>query len=343
MSRRLLFLLLTSVVFALSCTSPLVLPDDGEEKADTTSVEPDGQGWEAVEIVSAGTRADPFSVREAQAAAPAEDVWVEGVIVGFVKGTSAPSSATFTLADKNAVNQSNLLISDTVTADYRRCIAIRLKSGSEERSELNLYDNPSVMHERLKVHGSLTKYLSIVGVKEVEEYVVGDDENKYGEEDKENGEEDKENDGGGNHSSSDTPFRPNSIDEPISVAEVVAYVDSMHTLQRVDQAYSDEAWVAGFIVGYYNKSPQFGKTSYETNVVLADSASVTDARRVLVVKLPKGEVRAAVNLSDNPDNLYRRLTIHGRICDEYGDLPSMDNVAESATYLNGSPTFRLWD
>ena len=342
MSRRLQFLLLTSMALALSCTSPLVLPDD-EEKADTASVDPDGQGWETVEIVSEGTRSDPFSVREAQTAAPAEDVWVEGVIVGFVKGTSAPSSATFSLADKNAVNQSTLLISDTVTSDYRRCIAIRLKSGSEERSELNLYDNPSVMHERLKVHGSLTKYLSIVGIKEVEEYVVGADENKNDEEENKNGEEDKEDDGGGNHSSSDTPFRPNSIDEPISVAEAVAYVDSMHTLLHVEQSFDEEAWVAGFIVGYYNKSPQFGKMSYETNVVLADSASVTDAHRVLVIKLPKGEVRAAVNLSDNPDNLYRRLTIHGRICDEYGGLPSMDNVAESATYLNGSPTFRLWD
>ncbi|MBO4443404.1 MAG: hypothetical protein J5814_01360 [Bacteroidaceae bacterium] len=319
------------------CTAPLVLPDD-EEKKDSTDVNPSGIDYDSIQVVSLGTRTDPYSVLEAWKVAPASDVWVEGIVVGFVKGTSASASAVFSLSDKSAIKQSNLLLADTLTTDYRRCIAIRLANGSEERSELNLYENPSVMHQRLKVHGNLTQYLSITGVYEVEEFVLGNDDNP--EENQGNGNDNPQNP---NENPSDSPFRANTIDEPVSVAEVVAYVDSMQTLLRVERSYSDEVWVTGYIVGYYNKSPQFDKTGYEFNVMLADSAALTEKNQIVVVKLTKGEVRDAVNLKDNPANLYRHLTIHGRVNEEYGELPSLDNVAESATYANGSPTYRLWN
>ena len=41
--------------------------------------------------------------------------------------------------------------------------------------------------------------------------------------------------------------------------------------------------------------------------------------------------------------MFRQLTVHGRVNDEYGDYPSLDNVADSICYQNGSPTFRLWE
>ena len=327
-------LVLLASVFA--CTSPLVLPDDEEKKGDSTDVGSVTHPADSVRVVSLGTRADPFSVAEAQAIAPVADVWVEGVVTGYVKGTSAPSSAMFSLTDRNSVSQSNILLADTITDDYRHCIALRLASGSTERDELNLYDNPSVLHQRLKVHGSLTRYLSITGIKDVEEYVLGTDDYS----DTEGGGKDDSQGGGWNPSV--TPFRPNSIDEPVSVAEVVAYVDSMHTLLKADQDFSEEVWVAGFIVGYYSKSPQLGRAGSKYNVVIADSDSVANKKEVLVVKLTKGGVRDAVNLSDHPENLWRKLTVHGRVNDEYGDYPSLDNVADSICYQNGSPTFRLW-
>ena len=327
------------------CTAPLVLPDD-EEKKDSTNVNPSGIDYDSIQVVSLGTRADPYSVLEALKVAPASDVWVEGVVVGFVKGTSASASAVFSLSDKSAINQSNLLLADTLTTDYRRCLAIRLANGTEERSELNLYENPSVMHQRLKVHGNLTQYLSITGVKEVEEFVLGEDDNPG--ENQGNGNDNPQNP---NENPSDSPFRANTIDEPVSVAEVVAYVDSMHSLPHAEQGFTDHAWVSGYIVGYHvvkGNSFRFGRTDSEKNddIMIADSIGETNSSLVVVLEIEEGEVYNATNLSDNPTNLYRRLTVYGTISDHRNHktkYPCVDNIPTSATFKNGAPTFRLWD
>ena len=75
-------------------------------------------------------------------------------------------------------------------------------------------------------------------------------------------------------------------------------------------------WVAGYIVGWADgniASAQFNASAMTaSNVLIADSASETDASKCIVVALPKGAIRKALNLMDNPSNLGKKVQITGR-------------------------------
>jgi len=85
-------------------------------------------------------------------------------------------------------------------------------------------------------------------------------------------------------------------------------------------------WVQGYIVGaveyvdgtgnvFHFDSP-FG--SVNTNVMIADNANETNSSNVLVVQLPSGVVRTALNLVDNAGNHEKQVMVRGNLLDYFG-------------------------
>lgn len=104
-----------------------------------------------------------------------------------------------------------------------------------------------------------------------------------------------------------------SEENPYSVAQAMQNQDSQ------------VAWVKGYIVGGVKNDDEisaitsaddvvFGNTNIRaTSVLIADSKDETNYLNCVVVNLPTGAIRAAVNLQSNPDNLGKELQITGTL------------------------------
>ena len=109
-------------------------------------------------------------------------------------------------------------------------------------------------------------------------------------------------------------------------------IEDVMKLQNPNQKY----WVKGVIVGFVNgqsisTGSIFDLTSAETvsnlNLLLAAEAGVTDPALCVPVQLPAGEIRTALNLSDNPANLGRELLINGNLTAYFG-VPGVKEPTE---------------
>lgn len=91
---------------------------------------------------------------------------VRGYIVGYAKGNSIRNAV---FAADSAV-ATNLLLADYVLeTDYTKCLPVELKKGSDCRTLLNLQEHPDLLHAKIVVLGSLEKYFSVAGIKDVED------------------------------------------------------------------------------------------------------------------------------------------------------------------------------
>ena len=101
--------------------------------------------------------------------------WATGYIVGCVVTTET----VFVANDNTSVFKapfgiaSNILLAATPDeTDYNKCISLQLPSGSV-RSALNLMDNPGNLGREVTVHGYITKYLGIPGMRSVDAFNWG--------------------------------------------------------------------------------------------------------------------------------------------------------------------------
>ena len=80
-------------------------------------------------------------------------------------------------------------------------------------------------------------------------------------------------------------------------------------------------WVYGYIVGgdltSKGKSVKTDGITKDTHIALAERSSITEKASCLAVELPKGSVRDALNLVDNPDLRGHRLYIKGNVVESY--------------------------
>ena len=272
------------------------------------------QAKDTVLITHEGTFQSPYSIAEAQSLARGSDVWIEGYIVGSVKG-SIKSGCNFT---PQATIASNILLADTFPTcnndDYQYCLPIELPNNTAERDDLNLYDNPENYHKKLRVQGNLTLYYSVVGMKGISDYSFEYDNDNGDDNDNDNKDEDENEE---NEENIQDTIPENSKEYPLSIAEGIR-------LQSEDEY--NQAWIRGYIIGYarsnnsvtYLDSVSTELTSKaKNNIVLADSIGERDNRKIIVVELPKGYLRDDVNLYENPHNLHRRLTVIGRMIPYY--------------------------
>lgn len=107
---------------------------------------------------------------------------------------------------------------------------------------------------------------------------------------------------------------------PYTVAQAIAKQDR------------SKAFVKGYIVGAANGSGDSMSLIEKstTNIMIADSADETDTKKMMPVQLPKGAVRSALNLSDNPKMKGKLVLLEGTL-EAYFSNPGLKNVANYKT------------
>ncbi|MBR4296825.1 MAG: hypothetical protein IKT82_01365 [Bacteroidaceae bacterium] len=154
--RHLFFILsLTSMIWGTaSCTK---LEEEETETPPTENPE-NNQGG-----ANDDTQSDTLTVVEALQMSPEQWAVVKGYIVGYVDGTSI-SKAKFSAPTEKA--NTNLLIADSKSeTDYKRCLPIQLKSGTDEHILYNLLHYPQRLGTSIAVEGILTSYFKVNGFK----------------------------------------------------------------------------------------------------------------------------------------------------------------------------------
>ena len=235
-----------------------------------------------------GTQAKPYTVAQVIAlGSPGSTAWVEGYIVGWVDGADITAGSHFEVPSTSA---SNVLIAATPDEkDYAKCVPVQLVSGTDIRSKVNLKDNPGNLGKKLKIEGSLEAYFRQPGIKAPTAFELSGE-------------------GGG-----DTPVGPTEGDgtqaSPYSVTSAIA-LNNPGTV----------AWVQGYIVGWVEGADISAGSHFEvpsssaSNVLIAASATETDYTKCIPVQLVNGtDIRAQVNLKDNPGNLGKVLKIQGSL------------------------------
>ena len=93
-----------------------------------------------------------------------------------------------------------------------------------------------------------------------------------------------------------------------------------------------KVWVKGYIVGFVDgaKLADGAKFTAEgcetaTNLLLATNPAETNVENCIPVQLPSGDIRAALNLQDNPDNLGKEVKLYGYVL-KYFSVPGLKNV-----------------
>ncbi|MEA4852582.1 MAG: DUF5689 domain-containing protein [Paludibacter sp.] len=114
---------------------------------------------------------------------------------------------------------------------------------------------------------------------------------------------------------------------PYSVADVIILNPSSTT-----EAVKTAVWTKGFIVGYYNSTPNpaiveaTAPFTDDVNIMLAASATETDKTKMLSIQLPAGAVRTALGLKTTPANFGKEILVYGDIM-KYNTFPGVKNTS----------------
>lgn len=110
-------------------------------------------------------------------------------------------------------------------------------------------------------------------------------------------------------------------EKPYTVADVKnLYNDTANTP-------TDKVWVTGTILGNVNTSTGATVVPDENTAAVATNLSVGDDTDNISVQLPSGDVRAALNLVDNPGNLGKKVSLYGNI-QKYCGVAGLKNVTD---------------
>lgn len=121
----------------------------------------------------------------------------------------------------------------------------------------------------------------------------------------------------------ETPENPteneSSKENPFSVATAISKYNTSKPLA--------DTWVKGYIVGYVNGKSIDGSIlndlssitdDNKTNLLISDNKTEADYMNCLVLQLPSGNVRNALNLKDNPSNLGKEVIVKGSLESYFG-------------------------
>lgn len=217
------------------------------------------------------------------------DTYVQGYIVGYVDGQVLSSGARFDLTSGTVSNTNILLAASSSEDNVEACIPVQLPSGSV-RSSLSLAAHPENLYHEVVLCGSHEKYFGANGMKSVTSYKwvgdapVVDPSTKPGVE------------------STGTKENPLTVTKFIELGSTPAVAD---------------AWLTGIIVGSVTDksidSAEMGASanSSATNILVAATANPTSVSDCVPIQLPAGDIRAALNLKDNPGNIGKTLVICG--------------------------------
>ncbi len=103
-----------------------------------------------------------------------------------------------------------------------------------------------------------------------------------------------------------------------------SFEDPFNVAYGLASSSGDNVWVEGFIVGVMETTsdpfaPSFGAPfQTNSNIIIADREDETSLENALIVQLPAGAVRAALNLVDNAGNLGKQVVIRGDLGTYFG-------------------------
>ena len=107
---------------------------------------------------------NPYTVTQAIERQGESSVWIKGYIVG-----SKPSSGYDFVS--GAWQRTNIVIADNITeTNDRNCIFVELGSSGIYRNNLNLLDNPEILHRTVSIKGNLVEYQSRPGLRNLAGY-----------------------------------------------------------------------------------------------------------------------------------------------------------------------------
>lgn len=242
-----------------------------------------------------GSEENPYNTTQVIALDnPGTSAWVTGYIVGvydYDQGSIFVAGADTTVGTCIAI---------ALDLDGTDVIPVQLPSGSV-RTNLNLVDHPENLGKKVSVYGSLVSFYGNPGVKETSAYKLSSDAT----------------DGGDDNSSLDSDA--GTKDNPLTVAQALALGST-----------GNEVWIEGYIIGCSSNGTFKLITdvadAVAANIVLADSADETET--VIPVQLSSGsEIRVALNLKDNPENLGKKVKIQGTLTD-YFSMTGLKNTDE---------------
>ncbi|MCB2197188.1 MAG: choice-of-anchor J domain-containing protein [Bacteroidetes bacterium] len=107
--------------------------------------------------------------------------------------------------------------------------------------------------------------------------------------------------------------------------------DPYNVANAISNSTDTEVWVEGYLVGVYETvdasgntlsdfTPSFTSPFYtSSNVIIADSDSETDISNCIVIQVPSGDIRTAVNMVDNPGNLGKIIKFKGDRLTYFGE------------------------
>ena len=148
-------LILTQVMWGILSCSKL---EEEESDIPPTESPENNQGDEGSESES-----DTLTVLTALGQNPEQWVIVKGYIVGYIDGTTI-SKAKFAPPTEKA--NTNFIIADRKNeTDYKRCLPVQIKSGTDECILYNLLTNPQLLGSSIAVEGNITTYFKVNGFK----------------------------------------------------------------------------------------------------------------------------------------------------------------------------------
>lgn len=109
------------------------------------------------------------------------------------------------------------------------------------------------------------------------------------------------------------------------------YESAYSVTEARDHIGEKDAWVQGYMIGVATNTGKFAfdpPFSKNTNIVIGLRSSTTDPEYMLSVELPKGNIRDALNLQDNPGLLGRPVRICGEIAEAYYGIPGLKSPKE---------------
>lgn len=107
-----------------------------------------------------------------------------------------------------------------------------------------------------------------------------------------------------------------------------SFEDPYPVIYAIQNNTGSEKWVEGYLVGVMETNvdpfvPSFSAPfNTNSNVIIADSPSETSISNCLIVQLPFGDIRTAVNLRNNAANLGKKIKLRGNLL-AYFSSPGM--------------------
>lgn len=269
-----------------------------------------------------GTEDNPYDITEAITmvnTGSAVSGWFTGYIVGTVKAGTETVTTDEDIVWNNVDTEvaTNLVIGQTPeTTTLSECVLLPLPQGSPLREYGNLLDNKDNYLKQIWVLATPGEELGMKAL--------------------------LKNSGAANTWRIDGVDIPGGETPGGAVAEgdgsEAKPYNAAQVLAKGKSVSESGKWVSGYIVGYIPDKYLDGAlftvpATSATNILLAVTPDETDYSKCLPIQLPQGNIRAALNLMDNPGN-------HKQLCSVYGNLMAYFGVAgvkETSNYkIDGS-------